>query len=691
MTSHQRRVRLQPPACTTAQKVQLTHKLFLLENARHSLNEELNNFTNKAYEDVQNFLNASFPFTVFSDLLMALDAKSQAIDKLSALLKDLTLEPQVCVQRAGENGMKTFCLPLKDKTVLMTDVIKFGPLLQNTLMASSIAKAVQVVGATLSFQQLKHFLIPQASVVQEQCDMICCLSSSHDSSEHKTTPSFHLKAEEETAATAVSSEEKCLPNAVMLPPAIIDAHKSVTENTPLLPPFKTTLPENGNVKPLHTILLTEWGQSGEVQVPHQKQSSIQLLSLIRTKAKSMNSLDVAVVKHRNASMYTSGSSQPASPNIEAQSYQFKHELADEAVDALAPKTLLSDAENQGPVFRVKRVESSGSMTYTCVIASQTELWDVGDIVTETGQGYSETSSLESEDSQNIVKSSCENTQWKTKSVTNPQHESSCVGSKTQAINHVTIPKFQNRRFDEIEVVVSHIVSPGSFYIQHADSNTKLQALVIDSWKPSSSYTEQNCIPDIGTQVMAWFPQHEEWCRSQVMKICGVSGGDNTSECTGSELSIKVEVKRLDYGDTSCLSLRNMKELTQEMAALPVQAIQVTLAHVMPVNGKHWSEEALGWFRAMVHNRTLYARLYPQGPKVTVDLFLERGQLGAMRRGASLSLRLTQNGHAKHDKLKTTGPMKRNTAQLEMKKQESKWEKYLISCYTQSRMQMPLLQ
>ena len=52
--------------------------------------------------------------------------------------------------------------------------------------------------------------------------------------------------------------------------------------------------------------------------------------------------------------------------------------------------------------------------------------------------------------------------------------------------------------------------------------------------------------------------------------------------------------------------------------------------VTPVNGSDWSEEAVGWFQAMVHNRTLYARLYPQGPKVTVELFLEKGKLGAMR-------------------------------------------------------------
>lgn len=52
--------------------------------------------------------------------------------------------------------------------------------------------------------------------------------------------------------------------------------------------------------------------------------------------------------------------------------------------------------------------------------------------------------------------------------------------------------------------------------------------------------------------------------------------------------------------------------------------------VTPVNGSDWSMEAVGWFQAMVHNRTLYARLYPQGPKVTVEMFLEKGKLGAMR-------------------------------------------------------------
>lgn len=49
-----------------------------------------------------------------------------------------------------------------------------------------------------------------------------------------------------------------------------------------------------------------------------------------------------------------------------------------------------------------------------------------------------------------------------------------------------------------------------------------------------------------------------------------------------------------------------------------------------MNGKDWSEEAVGWFRAVVHNRTLFARFYTQESSVEVELFLEKESLGALR-------------------------------------------------------------
>lgn len=52
--------------------------------------------------------------------------------------------------------------------------------------------------------------------------------------------------------------------------------------------------------------------------------------------------------------------------------------------------------------------------------------------------------------------------------------------------------------------------------------------ICSSWTASSSYAEQNFIPDIGTKVMGWFPNQEQWCRAQVTKICGVSEGESGS-------------------------------------------------------------------------------------------------------------------------------------------------------------------
>lgn len=44
----------------------------------------------QAYEEVQDFFSSSFPASVFSELAKALDSKCQAVNEISALLKDLT-------------------------------------------------------------------------------------------------------------------------------------------------------------------------------------------------------------------------------------------------------------------------------------------------------------------------------------------------------------------------------------------------------------------------------------------------------------------------------------------------------------------------------------------------------------------------------------------------------------------------
>lgn len=62
-----------------------------------------------------------------------------------------------------------------------------------------------------------------------------------------------------------------------------------------------------------------------------------------------------------------------------------------------------------------------------------------------------------------------------------------------------------------------------------------------------------------------------------LSLCWFEETNISNRCE--ETSIQVEVKRLDYGDTACLSLCSIKELTPEMASLPLQAVQVALANV----------------------------------------------------------------------------------------------------------------
>lgn len=335
-------------------------------------------------------------------------------------------------------------------------------------MGSSIAKAVQVVGATLSLQQLRHFLISQPTVVQE-VETVCSVSSSYNSAVVTTSLSCQLKSEEKERK--VVFEEKRQPDAVIVPPAIIPSPNIGLNRHPLLlPPIKAMCSETHNPKAMKITPQICWGREDDVQVQHQKQTSSQLLHFLRTKAKNMGSLGVTVMECSEGCMYTSSSPQSVSPTIQPHSYRFRN-VADHVIDSMAPKALLADDEKQAPVFRVKRAQSSGSLTYTCVIVTKTELWDMGDIITEVVKTGTDENPLETND--------CPNRHGQVEKETtnvNTQYEKNSAAAKLPENNPITIPKFEIRKFEETEVVVSHIVSPDNFYIQHADSILKLQAL-----------------------------------------------------------------------------------------------------------------------------------------------------------------------------------------------------------------------
>lgn len=323
--------------------------------------------------------------------------------------------------------------PLGHRGRLNTDVLKFGPMLQNVLMVSSIAKAVQVLGAALSPRQLKHFLIPPSAAIQAD-DMMCSAWSSYNGAAQTTSLCRR--------AGAVIFEEKCQEDDAILSPAVIQSAGIETEGPPLpLAPTHVGFPEVSNPRPVKIDPLSSWGKQDDVAVQYSKQTPGQLLNFFRTKVKTVDELEVTLVCR------AAGSTPQASPSAKP-----SRVVAEDLGDAPSLKALCAYFEIEAPVFQVKRVESSGSLTYSSVIATNIELWDVGDIFTE-GQQKDPDGSPPPEE-------------------TSRQNAAAPAGSLCAGI-----PKFQIKKFEETEVVVSHVVSPGSFYIQHVDSIPKLQRLV----------------------------------------------------------------------------------------------------------------------------------------------------------------------------------------------------------------------
>ncbi|XP_066504817.1 uncharacterized protein [Hoplias malabaricus] len=651
--------------CTGVIKRALIHKLIVLENARDAVNEELYRFTEKTIKETEEFLNSDTTHEqdgvnllkildakcyVIKDLLTVFENLKSALDPLSLkmhLTHRVSLSPQHLLQfshwRVNQNGM------------FYPNVLKFGPLLQNAIMASSITKAVQIIGANLSLQHMEFFFETEKEDITDK------ISPNEREIElfSKNNPKV---SEMENAKYNV--EEDILTTEDQTPRNLSD--------TFVPKGIYPILTQNGSSH----IFEQQFGNYPEVQ--HQKQTSSQLIHFLKMNGKKKNVPEISLL----------GAGEKAGL---MQEQKIKSETKDQKAITLLTtdkRHLFTEMKASGPIFRVKN-SSAGIVTYSFMVASNSELWDVGDITTKVKKSLRDTVSDDSltfannndlnpleNFSQTMCTSSSESV------ITEPVEQQSDAEELTDSTMEeeeffMKIPEFQIKKFEEMPVLVSHVISPSDFYIQHDNAN--LQNLSETMAKTScKSYAERSCIPDIGTYVIGWFPKHELWCRGQVTKICGVSSGSRHLCC-----SLEVEVRRIDYGDVACLSLSNVKELCREIAEVPVQALQVSLVNVSPVDGQSWSSEAIHWFKDKVVGRTQYARLYPDGGRVLVELFMEKGKIGAMRRSASMSLRLAQNGHAKHEHLKNM-KTRRSHVQQQSRKQSLEWEKYLISCYSQNK-------
>ncbi|XP_026135386.1 uncharacterized protein LOC113113424 [Carassius auratus] len=419
---------------------------------------------------------------------------------------------------------------------------------------------------------------------------------------------------------------------------------------------------------------------GSDEIPRQKLSCSQLIDFLKSSSKSNLAsellLSAAEVKYR--------------PHVTEASFRLMQQTTacvDQRVIALT--VVKKDVENQifskrkvsEHVFAVK--ESSAEVSYHWMIATSGELWDIGDFCGSLPEPFPNKmtdfnlqADCKAPDlSRRSVCPSAEES-WRLKDGQSP--DTLTDHAEDDHAEHVRIPEFQSRRFEEMPVVISHVVHPNKFFIQHEDTNLRELSEIMPR-NSSRSFAEMNRIPDIGVYVMVWFLKQEMWCRGQIIRVRQMSRGPSSRDCR----DVKVEVRRIDYGDVVWVSLWEVKELSGETTSIPVQALQVSLANVRPVNGETWSFEAISWFKSKVQNKTLYARLYPEEGEVLVELFMEKGKIGAMRRGDSLSVRLAQNRFAIHECNKPRG-LKRSGIPEQRRQQSLQWEKYLISCYSHNR-------
>ena len=82
------------------------------------------------------------------------------------------------------------------------------------------------------------------------------------------------------------------------------------------------------------------------------------------------------------------------------------------------------------------------------------------------------------------------------------------------------------------------------------------------------------VPTPGTYCAAYFDEEQTWYRGVVEKVTG----DH------------VQVKYVDYGNSTNLSRTEIKLLRNEFKDLPIQAVPCSLANVQPFDGSNWSKE-----------------------------------------------------------------------------------------------------
>ena len=145
---------------------------------------------------------------------------------------------------------------------------------------------------------------------------------------------------------------------------------------------------------------------------------------------------------------------------------------------------------------------------------------------------------------------------------------------------------------KFEVCVSHVKSPGEFWVQKRGSEAKLKQL---SGSMQDGYATRpvaaDFTVDVGCVCAVRSVEEESWCRARVTSV----DADN------------VDVVYVDYGNSETVDRSNVHPLLKKFATLSIQAVVCRLDGVAPPEGS-WSDGAIGLFTESTCQRCLIAEV-----------------------------------------------------------------------------------
>ncbi|KAK3543926.1 hypothetical protein QTP70_031835 [Hemibagrus guttatus] len=159
-----------------------------------------------------------------------------------------------------------------------------------------------------------------------------------------------------------------------------------------------------------------------------------------------------------------------------------------------------------------------------------------------------------------------------------------AGGNTLLFYPPVLPKLNT----QLNAVVSHVNTPSDFYIQLVDSmeflllNTKLQ----NCYGLPGAESDLQIYSPVMSQACVALYDNTDWCRAQVT---GFPGGQ------------KVEVQFVDFGNKETLSVKDLRQIKDELFSLPAMALRCSLDSVLSV-GETWSEESIDMFRKLTEQK-----------------------------------------------------------------------------------------